>query len=449
VNPDKVEEALELALKEGADFADVRISNGTETRIHLHNGTKETAGALICNINLRVFLKGCWGACSSNDFDLLTVMAETAVKMAKVKKGRVFSLTAYPFVQDKIHVNARVRPDSVDIREKIEYLISLEDKMKSNRIKRTSTYYKDMTEKRSIYNSEGANIEEETMYICFNVTAIAKKGERSESSTSRMYISGGYEHVEKTETLPDQAAKRALGLLAAKNLSNGRYCVVIDPIFAGTLFHEVLGHCAEADLILQGNSLLGDKLGSQIAPEFISVWDDPTVPLAPVNYKYDDEGVATQKKPIIQKGILTTYLHSLDSASQIEGGFPGNARSRDYMYSPLVRMSNTYVTGSLSSNLEMKDGLILRGTLGGEVEPSSGRFFIRPEYGEVVEDGIIKKRVKDIVMVGDILATLQSIEEIGTDFYIDSGTCEKEGQTIRIGSGGASLKIANAIIMGG
>jgi len=126
---------------------------------------------------------------------------------------------------------------------------------------------------------------------------------------------------------------------------------------------------------------------------------------------------------------------------------PGNGRCEDYSCPPLVRMSNTFIRNS--SSAEATDGLFLAGTLGGEVEPGSGRFFIRPEIGELVKSGTVRERFKDMIVVGDILQVLQSIESVGNDFYIDSGTCEKEGQTILIGSGGVPLKISNVKIIGG
>ena len=249
------------------------------------------------------------------------------------------------------------------------------------------------------------------------------------------------------EDLPLQAAQRALILLTAKKMDQGRYTVVFDPLLTGTFIHEVLGHCAEADIVLQGNSVLKNKLGHTVAPEDITVWDDPTVPLAPVHYTYDDEGIAAKKKSIILNGELTTYLHSLDSASQMGDAHPGNARCEDYSCSPLVRMSNTYITGP-GTDFETDNTLFLKGTLGGEVEPGSGRFFIRPVIGELMKNGKTTY-FKDIIVVGAILDTLKSIEGVGNDFYLDSGTCEKEGQTILIGSGGACLKIKDVMIVGG
>ena len=446
---DTIEKTLELALQKGAEFIDLRVFKGEETRIYTENTTAKAGGAIIYNINLRVFIKGNWGVCSSNDPALLPIMVKNALKMANIKKDRLYPLIQYPFSQEKVHSNVKTPPNQVEIDEKLEYLQFLENKMKTKPITKTSIFYKDVTGIKSVYNSEGAAIEEEVMHTCVTVTAVAQKGNRTESSTTRKYTTGGYEHVERTENLPSLAVRRASDLLTTEEINQGRYTVILDPLLTGTLLHEILGHCAEADLILQGNSVLKDKLGSEIAPENISVWDDPTAVCAPAHYCYDDEGVTVKKKPIILNGVLTEYLHSLDTASQMKDAHPGNGRCEDYSCSPLVRMSNTYATSSSVSPLDICDGLVLKGTLGGEVEPGTGRYFIRPEIGELVEHKKVKKRFKDIIVVGDILETLQSIEATGKDFYIDSGTCEKEGQTVLIGSGGNSLKISNVVVIGG
>ena len=441
-----ITEAIELALQKGADFADVRIFRGKETHIHVQNGKTQIGGALTCDINFRVFIKGGWGVCSGNDLTFLQSMVDPAVKMAKAREVEKFSLIEYPFSQDKIRINAKINADQVDISEKVKYIHFLEDQMKIDQIKKTSIFYKDLTGTKFICNSKGAAIEEQVLCTCLTATATAQRGGRTETASARKYLTGGYEHLKGAEDLPSLAAQRALDMLTATQINQGTYTAIFDPLLTGTLVHEVLGHCVEADIVLQGNSVLKNKLGTVIAPEYIDVYDDPTVSSAPVNYQYDDEGVAASKKTIIKDGMLNTYLHSLDTASQL-GADPGSARCEDYSFSPLVRMSNTYVAGP--AGFDDYEGLILRGTQGGEVEPGTGRYFIRPEIGELVEHGNIKKRFKDIIVIGDILETLQSIEAAGKDFYIDSGTCEKEGQTVFIGSGGNSLKVTNVAVIGG
>lgn len=444
---DIIDKTLELALQKGAEFVDMRLFKGKETRIYVENNSTKAGAAIIHDVNLRVFINGNWGVCSSNDLTLLPDIVENAIRMANRKKDNSFSLIEHPFSQEKVYINAKIRPDHVDVDEKLGYLHFLESKMKTQSIKKTILFYRDITGIKSVYNSEGAAIKEEVINTCLTATAVAKKGDRTESSTARKYTTGGYEHFKKVEDIPTLAVKRACNLLETKEIDHGRYNVVFDPALTGTLLHEILGHCAEADIVFQGNSVLKNKLGSSISSEDITVWDDPTIPFAPVQYYYDDEGVAARKKPIILNGVLTNYLHSLDSASKMRDACPGNGRCEDYSCSPLVRMSNTFIQDS--SPAEATDGLFLEGTLGGEVEPGSGRFFIRPEIGELLENGTVKKRFKDIIVVGNILEMLQSVKGAGNEFYIDSGTCEKEGQTVLIGSGGIPLKISDAMIIGG
>ncbi len=449
MNEDVIEKAVEMALQKGADFADVRVFKGRETRINIENDETKVGGAVICDINLRAFTRGRWGACSSSNPDFLPTMVENAIKMANIQEENPYSLTEYSFSQDKIRAKDKIRPEDVDISEKVEYLKFLEKEMRINPVKETFLFYKDLSGTKLVLNSRGAVIEEDIMCTCLNMTATARKEHRTDTAFVRKYSSGGYELLQRAEDLPLLAVQRASDLLTAKEITSGKYKVILDPQVTGTLIHEVLGHCAEADLILQGNSVLKNRLGSTIAPENISVWDDPTIPHAPVCYRYDDEGVAAEKKPIILNGVLTAYFHSLDSASQMPGSHPGNGRCENYSLSPLVRMSNTFITDSGSPDSDITEGLVLKGTRGGEVEPGSGQFVIKAEIGELIENCSVKKRFKNVAVLGSVLEVLQTIQGVSDDFYLDSGTCEKEGQTVVIGNGGPSVSVSDVMVVGG
>lgn len=449
MNEDIGEKTVEFAIREGAEFADMRLFRGRETRISVESGEVKAGGAVICDAHFRIFKSGSWGVCSGNDPDIFPTAVRETVTMAGVHRNDPYSLMEYPFSRDRVRVNARIRPEDVDITEKVEYLKILEEHMKTNPIRKTFLFYKEVSGTKSIYNSKGAAIEEEVMYTCLNVMATARKGHRMETAFVRKYSSGGYELLERTEDLPLLAVQRASDLLTAREITPGKYNVILDPQVTGTFIHEVLGHTAEADLILQGNSVLKDKLGSTIARESMSVWDDPTIPHAPVCYRYDDEGVTAEKKPVILNGVLTSYFHSLDSASQMPGSHPGNGRCENYSLSPLIRMSNTFVTDSGSPDSDITEGLVLKGTRGGEVEPGSGQFVIKAEIGELIENCSVKKRFKNVAVLSSILEVLQTIRGVSDNFYLDSGTCEKEGQTVVIGSGGPSVSVSDVMVVGG
>ncbi len=86
---------------------------------------------------------------------------------------------------------------------------------------------------------------------------------------------------------------------------------------SGVFFHEIFGHRIEGHR--QKSEEFGqtftDKVGEKILPEFLSVYDDPT--LKESNgielrgyYKYDDEGVPGERVTIVKDGILKNFLMS-------------------------------------------------------------------------------------------------------------------------------------------
>jgi hypothetical protein len=60
-----------------------------------------------------------------------------------------------------------------------------------------------------------------------------------------------------------------------------------------------------------------DKIGARVLPEFLSVTDDPTAPLAGAA-RFDDEGVASRRVALVENGILKTLLTSRSPARGLE-----------------------------------------------------------------------------------------------------------------------------------
>lgn len=123
---------------------------------------------------------------------------------------------------------------------------------------------------------------------------------------------------------------------------------ILDPEFAGVLFHEALGHKLEGQRQRdpQQSQLFKDLVGKRIIPEFLSLVDDPTLaeyqgqPLHG-HYEYDSEGVPAQRVVLVENGILRNFLMSRWPVK----GFPhsnGHGRS-DPSLRPTGRMANLIV----------------------------------------------------------------------------------------------------------
>jgi len=86
---------------------------------------------------------------------------------------------------------------------------------------------------------------------------------------------------------------------------------------AGVFFHEVFGHRVEGHRQKdeEEGQTFARKIGEAIMPEFMDVFDDPTVRAlngVPLNgfYRVDDEAVLAQRAPLVQGGVLRAFLLS-------------------------------------------------------------------------------------------------------------------------------------------
>jgi len=143
------------------------------------------------------------------------------------------------------------------------------------------------------------------------------------------------------EGLPNDAKITASIEQVAKDLMALRKAPVIEPFAgpailsgraSGVFFHEIFGHRIEGHRQkseYEGNTFTA-KVNQAVLPVFFSVADDPTLKKY-VNtdlsgyYQFDDEGVKAQRVPLVEKGILKSFLMS---RSPIKGFEKSNGHGR-------------------------------------------------------------------------------------------------------------------------
>jgi TldD protein len=94
-------------------------------------------------------------------------------------------------------------------------------------------------------------------------------------------------------------------------------------------------------------------LGKRFGGKHLNIVDDPTMPNLRGSYKYDDEGTAARKTYLIREGILEGRLHSRETAARMGERPTGHARAINYIFPPIVRMSNTFIEAGSASFEEM------------------------------------------------------------------------------------------------
>jgi TldD protein len=217
----------------------------------------------------------------------------------------------------------------------------------------------------------------------------------------------------------------------------------------GVFVHEAFGHLAEADLALSGG-VLATNLGKKIGSNLVTFYDDGTIDGAFGAFKYDDEGVPSQKTLLIKDGVVTGLMHNRETAQKFNAQPTGNARAEDFRVEPIIRMRCTYMAPRDQTIEELiedvKSGYYFKSFRGGQAN-LDGTFQVGIQEGYEIEKGEIGAPVRNASISGNTLETLHEVDAVGKDFLLDPGRCGK-GQTAFISDGGPHIRISKVVVGG-
>jgi len=216
---------------------------------------------------------------------------------------------------------------------------------------------------------------------------------------------------------PTRAGRKA-GEIArqAKNPKagvEGRYTVIFDPLFVGSLL-GVWGPMTSAYSVMIQQSIFVNKLGQKVASDIVTLRDMPAS-YSIANRVFDDEGVPAKENVLISKGVLKTYLHNTSTAKIFKTETTGNAGL--VMPTPW----NIELDSGNMSREEMfpgiKRGLYLTNTWYTRFQNyATGDFSTIPRDGIfLIEGGEIKQSWKDIRLSDNALKMLNNIVGVSKD----------------------------------
>jgi TldD protein len=436
-------------------FYDCRVIEGSSTSVVLDNGKiEEISRNFTRGAGVRALCGGSWGYTAvEGDIDLkrgVDAASKLAFSMnASTPKEKVeLAAVSSPDVKDLPEI--RIDPRDIAIEEKVDLLKSIEEHAKVAGVHSTKVMYLESEFKVQYRSSEGLECEYELLNVGFAVSAVASEnGVYQAGRESRFGY--GYElfETENVLELAGNAGKTAIELLKAKTPKGGEMPVVLDQELAGVFAHEAVGHASEADLVLEGDSILENRIGEQIASPLITIIDDPTLHEFGY-YPFDAEGSESKRTEIIRDGVFNSYLHSRETAAKL-GGTPGNCRAQGYSM-PVVRMSNTFIDNGDSKFEEMleevKNGMYLVGSRGGQVNTGEGIFQFNAEKGYLIKNGELSGLLRDVSLSGNILEILNYVTHVGNDLKMTAGRCGKAGQLVPVSDGSPHIAISKALVGG-
>jgi len=168
-----------------------------------------------------------------------------------------------------------------------------------------------------------------------------------------------------------------------------------------------------------------------VASKELSLFDDPTLPRGLGSTPFDGEGLSTSRQPLIDAGVLSTFLY--DSYTARKAGVEPTANGqRGWAGPPGIGVFNLCVAKGQRSPEDIigscDRGLLLTRGLGRGVNAVSGEYS-RGANGLWIEGGEIVHPVQEVTIAGDCREMLQSISAIGSDFTMRGTT---GAPTIRI-----------------
>jgi PmbA protein len=145
----------------------------------------------------------------------------------------------------------------------------------------------------------------------------AKEGE--DIRTGFQVFASFDENEFKIDEFVEKVANDALEKLGSVQCDSKKYPVVLNPECVATLLGFLISSL-DAEEIQKHTSLLEGKLNQQVLSKKLTVVENPLA--KNIFFKYfDDEGVATEKKYLFNKGVVSTYLYTLQTAA-IDGVKP-------------------------------------------------------------------------------------------------------------------------------
>jgi PmbA protein len=415
------EKLVSKALKDGADAAEIYISAGRNLSVNILNNEIETIEeADSAGAGIRVIVGGAIGFSYSNSLDIKAL--EETVEMA-VKFARLTTPDENNVLPDNAGMTAvedLFDPgiENVALEKKIAMAIELEKlAMSDKRITKSSgSFYGESIDEIFISSSAGFTKSYKASGCALGVNVVAEKGDQKKTGgeyASRRFFSD----LPALDNIAGIASEKAWEMLDSRIVRTQKAAVIFDPDVAGSLLSGVIA-ALNGERVLQGASFLARSMGRQFASPLLTIIDDGTRARSLGTSPFDAEGVPTQKRAIVENGVVNGFLYNTIAARRAGTVSTGNASRNGYSSLPGIgthHLSLAAGTLSRSEIISSTDrGLLLNGVTGYGIDSVNGNFS-GGASGFWIEKGEILYPVEGLTIAGSADTILNGIDMMGND----------------------------------
>ncbi|MCG3222344.1 MAG: TldD/PmbA family protein [Candidatus Heimdallarchaeota archaeon] len=268
----------------------------------------------------------------------------------------------------------------------------------------------DVTE-RNLRSSHGALIKSNSTRYEFSIRSFVD--EKSSGSGVAVGRLSSKLDFEKAGTDAGRVAKMSVGGI---NGEPGKYNVILSPKVAGDII-AATPTAANPFNVEIGFSWLKDKIGEEIGPDLVTVYDDALLPNGLGSRVCDDEGHPTGRNIIVENGVLKGYIHNTSTAKKAGTTSTGNAglvfpvnsniffEPGEQTFEELLEISKDKPTLYITNNWYTRFTSYVDGVF--STIPRDGMF--------VVENGEIKQPVRELRITDTMLNIFKNIRAMSKE----------------------------------
>ncbi len=413
------EDALNLAKQAGASDAAVDVSFGTGQSVSVRKGeTENIEYNRDKGISITVFFGHKKGYASSSDFSSKAIQdtVAAACNIAKFTAEDTFCGLADAGLMAKGVVDLDLyHPWHASVEEALEVAKRCESAALN-------------VDKARIKNSEGASVStSEGLFVYANTHGFVGGYSSSRHSISCSVIAeqdGAMQRdywytnardandMRSAESVGKLAGERTVRRLGAKPIKTGQYPVLFEAALSSSLISSLVGAISGGNLYRKSSFLL-DSLGKQVSSSLLNIEELPHIEKGIASSPFDNEGVATQPRMLVENGVLQGYMLSSYSARKLGMQTTGNAGGAHNL---VVQHTKQTFADLLTL---MGTGLLVTELLGHGLNMVTGDYS-RGAAGFWVENGVITHAVEEITIASNLKEMLNQIIAIGNDALVPS-----------------------------
>ncbi len=409
----QAEQAVELALKTGANDAIARVRDENSAEYTYRDGNiEQVQQSATRGLSIQLYVNGRYSTHQTSDLRAASVarFIEDAVALtqhlaedphrvipdAALYEGRPDT----DLQSDDAAVRDLPREACIDWLKKMDAVTHTDDRV----VSATADVYYGWNTSARVSSNGFSGIQSGTS-IGYGASVTLKEGAHGRPEDHRYVRAHHLSDLPDPEAVAREGLDRALSRLGSEKASSGRATMVVDPEAGGRLMGTIWG-ALQARSIQQNRSFLADKKDAQIANSLLTVTDDPLMVRGLASRHYDGEGISARHRCVVDQGVLQMYYVDTYYGRKL-GWEPTTGMSSNLVFAPGEKDINGLIA-------EIGDGFHVTSWLGGNADTTTGDF----SYGFRgfrIANGQKTGAVSEMNIAGNFLDLLENLVAVGND----------------------------------